>query len=45
MIPDFIPSSLVKFWIFVTVLSFLPLVCAIVSEYMIKKNKKRGDNK
>lgn len=45
MIPDFIPSSLVKFWIFVTVLSFLPLICTIFSEHMIKKNKRRGDNK
>lgn len=38
MIPDFIPKSLVVFWIFVFIMSILPMVFAIIK--VNRKEKK-----
>lgn len=45
MIPDFIPTSLKLFWLFFTFLSLLPMILAILTQFLDDRKNGKQDHK
>lgn len=44
MIPDFIPTSLKLFWLFFAFLSLLPMILAILTQFLDGKRNEKQDH-